>query len=200
MAARVAALRAKIKELERQQANVVKELREYKPIGDEDIDQQWRDQLRDSFAEITTQRKDLEAQLAGITAKPVAPKPSDPALLDRLPIVHADLGGLPEDLERELFDGFQLQVRYHQPTRRVTLRVTIDGQAIHRLAATSQAIMSRAPAPNTPTDTKRPPVAAAAGGPEVFSLAGSAPGGACHRSAKIRCPRRRWRGQRCLRW
>ncbi len=174
--ARVTALRSKIKEMERQQANVVKELREYTPIGDEDIDQQWRSQLRDSFAEITTQRKDLEAQLAGITAKPPAPTPSDPALLDRLPIVHADLGGLPEDLERELFDGFQLQVRYHQPTRRVTLRVTIDGQAIHRLTATSQAIMNRAPAPTTPTNTKRPPVAAATGGPEVFSLAVSAPG------------------------
>ena len=175
-AARITALRNKIKDLERQQANVVKELREYQPIGDEDIDQQWRGQLRDSFAEITTQRKDLQAQLAGITAKPAAPTPSDPALLDRLPVLHANLDGLPEDLERELFDGFQLQVRYHQPTRRVTLRVTIDGQAIHRLAATSQAIMSRAPAPNTPTDTKRPPAAAATGGPEVFSLAVSAPG------------------------
>jgi site-specific DNA recombinase len=40
--ARVNALRSKIKELERQQANVVKELREYRPVGDEDIDQQWR--------------------------------------------------------------------------------------------------------------------------------------------------------------
>lgn len=45
-------------------------------------------------------------------------------------------------VERELFDGFQLQVRYHQPTtRRVTLRVTIDGEAIPRLTAASQAIM-----------------------------------------------------------
>src|SRR5207244_3012351 len=50
-AARIILLRGKIRELERQQTNVVKELREYKPIGDEDIDQQWRDQLRASFAE-----------------------------------------------------------------------------------------------------------------------------------------------------
>jgi len=78
-AARIILLRNKIKDLERQQANVVKELREYQPIADEDIDQQWRDQLRGSFAEITTQRKDLQAQLAGITAKPATPTVEHPS-------------------------------------------------------------------------------------------------------------------------
>jgi hypothetical protein len=75
---------------------------------------------------------------------------SDPHLLDRLPIIETDLGRLPEDIERELFDGFQLQVRYHQPTRRVTLRVTIDGEATQRLTATSQAIMGRVGTPAIP--------------------------------------------------
>jgi hypothetical protein len=120
------------------------------PTGDEDIDQQWRGQLRDSFAEIATQRKDLEVQLGGLTTRPEAPSMSDPHLLDRLPIIETDLGRLPEDIERELFDGFQLQVRYHQPTRRVTLRVTIDGEATQRLTATSQAIMGRVGTPAIP--------------------------------------------------
>jgi site-specific DNA recombinase len=98
--ARAAALRAKIRDLERQQANVVKELREYQPTGDEDIDQQWRGQLRESFAEIAARRKDLNAQLAELTARPDAPTKGDPRLLDRLPIIQADLGRLPEDIER----------------------------------------------------------------------------------------------------
>jgi DNA invertase Pin-like site-specific DNA recombinase len=177
-AARAAALRAKIRDLERQQANVVKELRGYQPIGDEDIDQQWRGQLRESFAEIAGQRKDLEAQLAELAARPEAPTKGDPRLLDRLPIIQSDLGRLPEDVERELFEGFQLQVRYHQPTRRVTLRVTIDGEAIPRLTAASQAVTQETGAHAIrPRNTKRPPTARAVGGPRSFSLAGSAPGG-----------------------
>jgi site-specific DNA recombinase len=175
-AARVTALRAKIRDFERQQANVVKELREYQPTGDEDIDQQWRGQLRDSFAEIATQRKDLEAQVGGLAARPGAPSLSDPRLLDRVPIIEADLGRMPEDIERELFDGFQLQVRYHQPTRRVTLRVTIDGDALPRLTAVSQAIMQRTGHAIRLRNTERPSTATAVEGPRSFSLAGSAPG------------------------
>jgi site-specific DNA recombinase len=169
--------------LERQQANVVKELREYQPTRDEDIDQQWRGHLRDSFAEIATQRKDLEAQVGGLAARPEAPSLSDPRLLDRFPIIEADLGRLPEDIERELFDGFQLQVRYHQPTRRVTLRATIDGDAIPRLTAASQAIMQRTGHTIRLRNTEKPPTASAVGSPRSFSLAGSAPGGSQNRSA-----------------
>src|SRR5690606_30729253 len=72
-AARAAAVRAKIKDLERQQANVVKELREYQSSGDEEMDQQWRGQLRESFAEIANQRKDLEAQLADLSNRQETP-------------------------------------------------------------------------------------------------------------------------------
>jgi hypothetical protein len=57
-----------------------------------------------------------------------------------LPIIEGDLDRLPEDVERDLHDAFGLQVRYHQPTRRVIIRVTIDGEAIPRLAAASHAI------------------------------------------------------------
>jgi site-specific DNA recombinase len=99
-AARAAAVRAKIKDLERQQANVVKELREYQSTGDEEIDQQWRGQLRESFAEIANQRKDLEAQLADLSNRQETPSKGDPRLLDRLPIMEADLARLPEALER----------------------------------------------------------------------------------------------------
>jgi hypothetical protein len=95
----------------------------------------------------------------------------DPRLLDHLPVIETDLGRLPEDIERELFDGFQLQVRYHQPTRRVTLWVTIDGEAIPRLTAASQAIMQRT-GPPSPETQKNPDGKGRRG-----SLAGRAPAG-----------------------
>jgi site-specific DNA recombinase len=168
-AARAAAVRAKIKDLERQQANVVKELREYQSTGDEEIDQQWRGQLRESFAEIASQRKDLEVQLADLSARPETPSKGDPRLLDQLPLMEADLARLPEDLERELFDAFQLQVRYHQPTRRVTIRVTVDGEAIPTLVKTSHAVMQRA-GHVIRRNPERPPTAKAVGGPRSFPL------------------------------
>jgi hypothetical protein len=83
---------------------------------------------------------------------------------------------LPEDLDRQQFSGFQLQVRYHQPTRRVTLRVTIDGESIQRLAATGRAVMAKRGLLAGTPGQHEPPAATAAGGPRVFSLAGRAPG------------------------
>jgi hypothetical protein len=175
--ARTAVLRTKMKDLEREQSNVVAELRTYRPSGDDDIDRQWRDHLRDAFAEIATRRKTVEAQLAALTNQPETPKPSNPALLDELPIIEADLSGLPEELERDLWADFHLQVRYHQPTRRATIRVTIEGHSVHHLATTSHAIMDRL-APTTLTRSSRKPAApTGAAGDNVFSLADSAPGG-----------------------
>jgi site-specific DNA recombinase len=174
-AARMRALRGKIRELERQQANVVRELREYQPIGDEEIDRQWRGQLRESFTDIAAQRKDLDAQLVELATQAQTPTKGDPRLLDRLPIIESDLGRLSEDVERELFDGFHLQVRYHHLTRRVTLRVTIDGESVQRLARTSQANTrgGRVGSKNK----EGSPAARAAGDPRSFSLAVCAPGG-----------------------
>jgi site-specific DNA recombinase len=138
-AARRKAIGATIRDLERQQANVVRELREHQPTGDADIDRQWRTQLRESFAEIAAQQKVQQARLAELAAQSDKPC-GDPRLLDHLPVVEADLRKLPEDIERDLYAAFQLQVRYHHPSRRVTLRVTIDGDAIPKLTATSQSI------------------------------------------------------------
>jgi site-specific DNA recombinase len=174
--ARVNALRSKIKELERQQANVVRELREYRPVGDEVIDQQWRGQLRDGFAEIATERKRAETQLAELTDQKETVTSLNPALLDRLPIVQADLSRLPEDLERELFGAFQLQVRYHQPTHRVTLRATIDERALRQLIATTGKIVNQDPHGATQETQGEPPSTAVGGGSVGFSLAVSAPG------------------------
>ena len=176
-ATRAAALREKIRDLEREQTNIVGALRDYRPTGDEDVDRQWRDQLQKSFAEIAGRRKAVQAQLAELTKRPETHKVGDPRLLERLPVLDADLGDLPEEVERELFEGFQLQVRYHHPTRRVTIRVTVDDESILRLAAAGRAMMHEVGGQVVSPDTEGPPAASAAGGPGIFSLAVSAPGG-----------------------
>ena len=112
----IATSTAMSRELERQQANIVKELRELQSTGDEDLDRQWRGQLRDSFSEVADQRKALQTQLADITKMPEATPATNPRLLDRLPVIDTDSDRLSEELEREPFSVFQLQVRYHQPT------------------------------------------------------------------------------------
>jgi site-specific DNA recombinase len=174
---RAAALRNKIKDLKHQQANLVKELREYQSTGDEDVDQQWRGQLRQSFAEVASQRKQLAEKLATLASRPNHTKTDDRGLLDQLPIIDADLARLPEDIEREMFDAFQLQVRYHQPTRRVTLRVTIDGEALPRTTTASRRLTHRTGTPSTRSqDAKGPRTATAVRGPKDFSLAVCAPG------------------------
>lgn len=112
--ARVQPLQTRATELRRQQANLVQELSEHRSSGDQDIDRQWRNQLRDSFAAITKQLADLDARIEALnTSQNHDTEPGDPALLDQLPAGAADLARVPEELERALFDAFQLQLRYH---------------------------------------------------------------------------------------
>jgi DNA invertase Pin-like site-specific DNA recombinase len=134
-AAQRIALTKAIKEIQRQQTNVITELRSYQTTGDDQIDQQWRDQLRASFADLATQAKTAQARLDDISQQAATPGNGDTAILDHLPVLDVNVANLPDELQRELFDAFRLQIRYHQPTRRVTLRVTINGDIIDRLLA-----------------------------------------------------------------
>ncbi len=180
--ARRAALETKIKELERQQTNVINELQTYRSTGDDDIDQQWRAQLRATFADLATQRRVAQSQLTAVTHPPT-PATEDPTLLDQLPVVELDLAALPEDLQRQLFDAFQLQIWYHHPSRRVGLRVTINADTGRRLAAFpgNDAHDQHRPRPPAPATTARP--TATTTGQDGFSLALCAPGRSQNRPA-----------------
>jgi site-specific DNA recombinase len=183
-AAQRATLEAKIREVQRQQTNVITELQTYQTTGDPDIDRQWTAQLRASFAKLGAQRKTTEAELAALATAPIAGH-RDERLLDRLPVLDVDLAGLPEDLQRQLFDAFHLQIRYHQPTNRATLRVTINGD-------TSRQLTELSPVPSDDGDprdagqrTPTPPRATAAG-TEAFSDAMSAPNGIRTRATALK--------------
>jgi site-specific DNA recombinase len=149
-----AALETKIKELGRQQTNVINELQTYHSTG------------------TTTSTSSGEPSCG----PPSPTSPLDPTLLDQLPVVELDLAALPEDLQRQLFDAFQLQIWYHHRSRRVGLRVTINADTDRRLTAFIGGLRDQNRPQPPATDTLSRPTATTAVR-EDFSLALCAPGG-----------------------
>jgi len=102
--------------------------------GDEDIDAQWRTTLQRRFAELAAEHRAATNRLAALnaTAEQRGPGRSgdDPTLLDRLPHAAIDPTVLPAPDQRDPYDAFHLQVRYHRPEHRVTLRVTVHAEAV----------------------------------------------------------------------
>jgi hypothetical protein len=57
-------------------------------------------------------------------------------LLELLPLLTSDrLATAPEPLLRTLFERFQLQVRYHKPQKRATVRVALSDDSLDGLLA-----------------------------------------------------------------
>jgi hypothetical protein len=88
-------------------------------------------------------------------------------LLELLPLLTPErLAAAPESLLRSLFERFQLQVRYHKPQRRATVRVALSDDSLDGLLASVQDLEG-GPA--------RQDLAVSPAG--AVSLAGGAPGG-----------------------
>jgi site-specific DNA recombinase len=92
-------------------------------------------------------KTDELAQLAGHQDQPGSP---DPGLLAALPQLPLRLAGLPEHLQRGLYDAFQLQVRYHRPRHEVAIRVTIRADGLDHVNGTVAAITSQQNAQTVP--------------------------------------------------
>jgi hypothetical protein len=89
-------------------------------------------------------------------------------LLELLPLLTPErLAAAPEPLLRALFERFQLQVRYHKPQNRATVRVALSDDSLDGLLASVQDIEGGAP--------RQDPAVMSAG---AVSLAGGAPRGA----------------------
>jgi hypothetical protein len=92
-------------------------------------------------------------------------------LLELLPLLTSErLGAAPESLLRALFERFQLQVRYHKPQNRATVRVALSDDSLDGLLASVGDIEGGA---------ARQDLALSPAG--AVSLAGGAPRGAPHR-------------------
>ena len=108
----------------------MKQLEAYEPIGDDDIDSEWRAALQRRFAQIAAERRAVNNRLAGLDGEEGDQSGGNAGLLDLLPQEAIDPTLLSEEEQRDLYDAFHLQVRYDRPKHQVTLRVTIYAEAV----------------------------------------------------------------------
>jgi hypothetical protein len=81
---------------------------------------------------VVTRRPDADAQAV--------------ELLELLPLLTAErLAAAPEPLLRALFERFQLQVRYHKPQNRATVRVALSDDSLDGLLASVDDLEDGAP-------------------------------------------------------
>jgi hypothetical protein len=137
----VARLEAELADLAKRRQNVLAQIEEHEPTGDEDIDRDFRTRLRNRYADLARQHKTKTEQLAALTAARQSERQDDPTILDDLPLVTAPLlAAVPEELQRNLYESFNLELRYDHTTRTITLRVTVRHDRIpHIQAALAQA-------------------------------------------------------------
>ena len=124
-------LQAEVTDLTQRRSNVLAQMEELTPSGDDDVDRDLRDQLRRRYSDLARDAKAKSQQLDTLLAAAPEADNDDPSVLEQLPVVTgADLADLPEALLRALYESFQLQVRYHHDKHAVTLRVTVRDDRI----------------------------------------------------------------------
>jgi site-specific DNA recombinase len=152
-AERARMLRQAVSDIERRKRALIAEL-ETEPAADNsggtdpDAAREYRRAIQRRFTELVAEhcaKTDELAQLADDRADSGSP---DPGLLAALPQLPLRLAGLPEHLQRGLYDAFQLQVRYHRPRHEVTIRVTVRADGLDHITGTVAAVTSQQNAEN----------------------------------------------------
>lgn len=146
------ALHTQLAQLQRGQTNLLRELENAQPTGDADLDTAWRTGIQARFAENVAEARTKTQQLEELTRRQQQAAPPNTGLLDTLPVTSVDVTRLPDEQQRQLYDAFHLEVRYHPPTNTVTPRVTINAETAPALADTARHITG-IPAPRTPPET-----------------------------------------------
>ncbi len=123
-------LTKEVADLKRRGDNLMAQIEKFAPTGDEDVDAEFRERLRRRYMEVAQQRKAKAAELAALTAGQEDGERNDPSLLEELPTLVVTLWEIPENLRRELFDSFNLQVRYRYVEHEVVVRVTVKESAM----------------------------------------------------------------------
>ena len=111
--------------------------------GDPDAAHEFRQAIQRRFTELVAEHRAKAAELAQLAEHQDQPGPPDLGLLAALSQLPLRLAGLPEHLQRGLYDAFQLQVRYHRPRHEVTIRVSIRAEGLDHVNGTVAAITSQ---------------------------------------------------------
>jgi site-specific DNA recombinase len=140
-----AELQQQIDAVRRRQQNLIQQLED--PDDDEQLDPEVRRAFRQGiqrrFAELSTQLREIEAHREQLQAAAVPRKGQNLALLDALPQVALRLSSAPEQLQRDLYDAFNLKIIYSRERHEVTLRVTVTADAVDSLSRSVHAVADR---------------------------------------------------------
>jgi site-specific DNA recombinase len=155
-----AALQQRLKRITATQDNLMKELRGSFDMP-EHAGEEYRRRIRADYATLDAEHQDITAKLTELDADP-APG-TDLDLVSLLPEITTDLGELPEDLQAELYNIFDIQIIWNAPMRQATFHATITDTTPHII----QALLNRAndnhtlatePADNPATSTNTSPM------------------------------------------
>lgn len=152
--AMAAAYARQINDLDAANKNLILSLQQMTSSGDPEIDAQWRTGIQQQFADNAKRKQVLAAELQEL-AKVAQPKGAGTReLVDQLPHVDLNVLDLPDEKQRQLFDAFQLEIRYDRHLQRITLRVAVRAEMVDVISqaaaeATGKAPRRRQPQHNT---------------------------------------------------
>ncbi len=129
--ARAAALQARLKRIETGQNSCILELEELPADPAGTAAAALRGRIRARFAQLHTDREQLEAQLAALAK--TTPKAADPTLLEELPLAGDILPGLTPELKAGLFQAFDLQILWNKPGGQATVFAEITDATLQAL-------------------------------------------------------------------
>jgi site-specific DNA recombinase len=128
---RIEAVRNAIRDLEKRRQRLVHQLE-----TSDDIDEALMRDIKARSAELGAEQAAKRAELAKLEGTQ-PPHPS-PELLDLLPAGPIDFHALPEQIRRDLFEAFHLEMRYDLKANRASCRVTIAGPVLDLQSRTAQ--------------------------------------------------------------
>jgi hypothetical protein len=136
-----AALTQEITALQQRQNNLVAELEQFEPSGNDEFDKAWRSGIQDRFRAILAEVKEKQTRLTKLANQRHTQPAANPALFEAIPQANIDIWKLPEERRRRLFDAFHLDLRYDELSHELAIRVTITGGTASKLGATVEALL-----------------------------------------------------------
>src|SRR5262249_52251185 len=184
---RAAALTKQINDLRRRQTKLLDQLEDDEDDGlDPETRREFRKHIRDRFADLAAQIRTAEHERETLTTADRHTPAADPGLLDQLPQLQLHLAHAPHDLQRALYDAFDLTITYNRERHQATLKVTITTDAVDSIRPPLHAVADRrtssraaAPGAENVADDPQGPVSLVLGAPGRIRTCAPASGGRC---------------------
>ncbi|MEO3810723.1 recombinase family protein [Sphaerisporangium sp. B11E5] len=138
--AKCQAMRRSLANLTRKQDRLITQIEESDPASASDA--VFSQRLRSRFAELEAERRGKAQVLAELEAEPPGTDHHS-ELLDKLPMLQTHLAMLPEDLQRELFTIFRLEIRYDHQTDTALIKMTLTDDTVEGIATMTEMLTTQ---------------------------------------------------------